>query len=75
MSPPPPSSALLICATGRKHAQEIPPSPPKRKDKKDGEDKTGDFARVGVEPARNERCADQARTEVSRRQGEPGYTP
>lgn len=54
-------------------AQEIPPSPPKRKDEKDGEDETGDLARVGVESARDERCADQARAEVSRREGEPGY--
>lgn len=59
---------------GRKtNAQEIPPGPPKRKDKKDGEDETGDLARIGVESARDERCADQARAEVSRREGEPGY--
>jgi hypothetical protein len=41
----------------QKNAQEVPPSPPKHKDEKADEDEAGDFARVGVEPARNERCA------------------
>jgi len=54
--------------------QEIPPGPPERKDKKDGKGETGDFARIGVEPASDKRCTDEARTEVSSREGEPGYT-
>jgi hypothetical protein len=59
----------------RKHdyAQEVSPGPPERKDEEDGEDNAGDLARVGVEPARDERRADQARTEVARREREPGY--
>lgn len=57
----------------KENAQQIPPSPPEREHEKDREDETGDLAGVGIEPARDERCADQARAEVSRREGEPGY--
>jgi len=51
--------------------QEIPPRPPKRKHEKHSEDEACDLARVGVEPARDERGAYQPRTEVPSREREP----
>jgi len=53
------------------NAQEIPPRPPKRKQEKHSEDEARDLARVGVEPARDERGANQPRTEVPSREREP----
>jgi hypothetical protein len=68
------TTLIISSGEGKTNAQEIPPGPPKSKDKKDGEDETGNFARIGVGPASDKRCTDQARTEVSRREGEPEYT-
>jgi hypothetical protein len=74
MTPPPPSVGSERKKEGKHdYAQEVSPGPPERKDEEDGEDNAGDLARVGVEPARDERRADQARTEVARREREPGY--
>ena len=42
----------------RGDAQEIAAGPPEREDEKGREDQAGDFARVGVEPARDECGAD-----------------
>ena len=43
-----------------RYAQDVPSRPPQREDKECGEDDAGDLACVGVEPARDERGADQA---------------
>jgi hypothetical protein len=51
--------------------QQALPGPPQREQEKGSEGQAGDLARVGVEPTRDEGCANEGGAEVACGQGEP----
>ena len=56
----------------KEHSQPVPARPPEREDEEDSHDDRRDLARVRVEPAGDERGADERRAQVARGEGDPG---